>query len=240
MLAALLLLGATELPLVVIDPGHGGAADGAIGVCGAKEKDVTLAISRETAEVLRASGRAQVLLTRETDADISLEARSAIANVAGAALFISIHANSSTRVEARGVETYFLTLRTADRRAAQVAARENEGGVATAHEHEDALGQIIGGLVLSAAHAESQRLALRLQESLHQRLDERGRGVLQAPFIVLANTKMAASLVEVGFLSNEVECALLAAEEHQRRTAEALAAGILAHLLHETEAYAKR
>src|SRR6185436_7435438 len=62
LLAALVL---AELPpLVVIDPGHGGEADGAIGVCGVKEKDVTLAIATEMAAVLRASGRARVVLTR--------------------------------------------------------------------------------------------------------------------------------------------------------------------------------
>ena len=52
------LLGATAgsgRPLVAIDPGHGGELDGAVGICGAKEKDVTLAISLELASLLYGS-----------------------------------------------------------------------------------------------------------------------------------------------------------------------------------------
>jgi N-acetylmuramoyl-L-alanine amidase len=112
-----------ELPLVVIDPGHGGELDGAVGVCGAREDEVTLSIAREMAAVLGASGQARVLLTRQADLNVPLEERSAIANAAGAALFISVHANASTRAESRGLETYFLSQRAADRRAALVAAR---------------------------------------------------------------------------------------------------------------------
>ena len=59
MVAPLLLATALSAPqpIVVIDPGHGGSHDGAVGICGLREKDVTLAISRKLADLLRADGR---------------------------------------------------------------------------------------------------------------------------------------------------------------------------------------
>ena len=72
--------------LIVIDPGHGGDDHGAPGVNGAKEKNVALAIARRLAAELRDRG-ANVILTRDTDAFVTLGERSEIANRAGADLF---------------------------------------------------------------------------------------------------------------------------------------------------------
>jgi N-acetylmuramoyl-L-alanine amidase len=51
-----------------------------------------------------------------------------------------------------------------------------------------------------------------------------GRGVRQAPFAVLAGTRMPSALVEIGFISHPVEGRLLAKERHQKAIARALAA----------------
>ena len=66
----------------------------------------------------------EVVVTRDSDVFIPLEERTAIANRAGADLFLSIHANASTRKDARGLETYFLNFAT-NPEAEAVAAREN-------------------------------------------------------------------------------------------------------------------
>ena len=63
-------------------------------------------------------------MTRDTDVFIPLEERTAIANREGADLFLSIHANASRNVEARGIETYFLNF-AMNPEAEAVAAREN-------------------------------------------------------------------------------------------------------------------
>ena len=53
------------LPMVVIDPGHGGQDPGAIAVGGAYEKDITLAMAKELRRQLLATGRYRVALTRD-------------------------------------------------------------------------------------------------------------------------------------------------------------------------------
>ena len=102
---------------IVIDPGHGGNDAGAIGPTGVMEKTVTLKVSLELKKLLEAEG-ATVIMTRETDTTVSskgakasdieeLGARCEVANRAGADIFISIHADSFTRPEARGTTGYY-------------------------------------------------------------------------------------------------------------------------------------
>ena len=91
---------------VALDPGHGGSATGAQ-YGGVRESDLNLAIARETADALRAHG-IHVVLTRDTDADVSLYRRTALAAEARADLFISIHCNASdTDAEATGIYTAY-------------------------------------------------------------------------------------------------------------------------------------
>ena len=103
--------------LIVIDPGHGGNDAGAIGPTGVMEKNVTLKVSLELKKLLEAEG-AKVVLTREGDTTVSakgakasdieeLGARCDVANRIGAEIFISIHADSFTRPEARGTTGYY-------------------------------------------------------------------------------------------------------------------------------------
>ena len=87
---------------IVIDPGHGGLESGAKGKFGALEKDITLDISLRLKNIIEQKLAYNVVLTRDKDVDVSLENRAAEANNYKAYLFISIHANSSYRKEARG------------------------------------------------------------------------------------------------------------------------------------------
>src|SRR5262249_20904733 len=64
------LRGARSVSRVVLDPGHGGRDNGAIGSSGVKEKDVTLDIARRLAPILAGQGM-QVVLTRSDDAFVS-------------------------------------------------------------------------------------------------------------------------------------------------------------------------
>ncbi|MBR0288755.1 MAG: N-acetylmuramoyl-L-alanine amidase [Selenomonadaceae bacterium] len=102
---------------IVIDPGHGGNDAGAIGPTGVMEKNVTLKVALELRKLLEAEG-AQVIMTRETDVTVSskgakasdieeLGARCDVANCNHADIFISIHADSFTRPEARGTTGYY-------------------------------------------------------------------------------------------------------------------------------------
>lgn len=77
--------------VVALDPGHPPA--GTIGPTGLAEDSVTLAIAKEAARLLQTLG-ARPFLTRGDARPVSLEARLALAEAAGAQLFVSIHANS--------------------------------------------------------------------------------------------------------------------------------------------------
>lgn len=223
--------GSGVLPVVAIDAGHGGTQEGATGICGVLEKDVTLSLAQRVNAILEQSGLAKPLLVREIDETLNLSERSARANAAEAALLVSIHANASPSPTARGIETFFLSNRAATGRLAHLADRENDGlAVPVLDSHDTALQRILLGLSLDAAHTESQALALKVQSVLSERLHSRGRGVLQAPFMVLLGAQMAAVLVEVGFLTHPDECELLASGEHQDAIAEAIATAVLAHL----------
>lgn len=94
--------------LVVIDPGHGGADVGAVGIGDIHEADIVLAISQQVATLLQQQG-IQTLLTRNTDVEIDLEPRVQMAEQANATLFVSIHANSMgmDRPDINGAETYY-------------------------------------------------------------------------------------------------------------------------------------
>src|SRR5207247_3067932 len=91
--AALARAGETRPPRIVIDPGHGGHDPGAQGYV--VEKDVTLAIARRLAGLLRERLGADTILTPSGYATLSLGVRPARATRAGADLFVSTHGHAN-------------------------------------------------------------------------------------------------------------------------------------------------
>jgi N-acetylmuramoyl-L-alanine amidase len=215
--------------VVVLDPGHGGAYphDGAHGRGGLVEKDVALAVALRTKEAMEEAG-VTVVLTREADADLPLVRRAQIANEAGADLFLSIHCNSMPKLKdrllTRGVETYFLSPDPTDSDAKLLAEIENGGPEASPAKSPDAVSGILADLALGQARNDSARLAEIVQRRMVRGARISGRGVRQAPFAVLAGTRMPSALVEIGFISHPLEGRLLAKERHQKAIARALAA----------------
>ncbi|MDZ8257618.1 N-acetylmuramoyl-L-alanine amidase [Nostoc sp. ChiQUE01b] len=94
--------------VVLIDPGHGGKDSGAVGIGGAREKDVILPIGKRLAEILQQNG-VQVVMTRDSDYFVTLPGRVQLAERANADVFVSIHANSAgaSRPDVNGLETYY-------------------------------------------------------------------------------------------------------------------------------------
>lgn len=187
---------------IVIDPGHGGAETGAVGPGGTTEKELALTVSRSLKRLIERRMPVQVVLTRTQDEDLPLETRTAIANQNRADLFVSIHFNSYYGRKATGAETYFLSREASDQVAAAAAAAENRSNEASP---ESDLELILWDLAQTFHLAESQRFANLVQEELNLTLGLRDRGVKQAPFRVLMGAKMAAVLVELGFISNPAE-----------------------------------
>ena len=96
---------------IMIDPGHGGTDPGAVGSDGGavpNEEDFVLDTALRLRTRLAAAG-ADVILTRETDAGVSLTARRDLANTEDPDLFLSIHCNSFSDASANGTETFWWT-----------------------------------------------------------------------------------------------------------------------------------
>ncbi len=95
---------------ICIDPGHGGADPGAVGPTGLREKDVNLAVAKQVAELLKPI--CTVVMTRTSDIRLGntqradLQARVAIAEKEKADRFLSIHCNSFSDRNVRGIETF--------------------------------------------------------------------------------------------------------------------------------------
>jgi N-acetylmuramoyl-L-alanine amidase len=193
--------------IVVIDPGHGGVEEGAVGPTGLREKDVTLALARRLRLALtNADSGVSVVLTRDEDRAVGLDERTGVANHNRADLFLSIHLNASPRAAARGSETYYLSTDATDDEARQLAVQENRsGGGSRSGDHDGALDLVLWDLAQNHHLAESSALAESVQRHLNRLTGTRNRGVRQAPFRVLMGATMPAILVEVGFISNPEE-----------------------------------
>src|ERR1700754_4096282 len=96
------------LPLVMLDPGHGGKDPGAIGISGTYEKQVSLYAAMELKRQLEAGGRYRVELTRARDVFVALDDRVDRAQRRGAALFVSMHADALSDLSVRGASVYSL------------------------------------------------------------------------------------------------------------------------------------
>ena len=211
----------TPHPRIVIDPGHGGTEDGAIGHAGLKEKDLTLEISRRLGDLLANRLGAEVIYTRTADLTVPLEARAAVANQAGADLFISIHANSSDDPGARGVETYYV-------------AKGPSPVVPSLSERENAPKASAKPVAEDRRLNESHKLAVDVQQALYRAFcGEKGvlnRGVKQAPFVVLLDAEMPSILAEVAFVTSPADEHRLTTAEGQEAVADALYRGIARYL----------
>ena len=210
---------------IVIDAGHGGHDPGAHGN-GVNESELTLDVALRLQKLLDKSG-VEVVMTRDTDVFIPLEERTAIANREGADLFLSIHANASRNIMARGVETYFLNFAN-NPEAEAVAAREN----ATSGQPMHSLPDIVRAIALNNKINESRDLAETVQKSMIKRLTPKNRtirdlGVKQAPFVVLIGAGMPSVLAEISFVTNKQDGTLLKTQGYRQQIAQALMDAVL-------------
>ncbi|HET7617202.1 MAG TPA: N-acetylmuramoyl-L-alanine amidase [Vicinamibacterales bacterium] len=205
---------------VVIDAGHGGHDPGAHGN-GLDEADLTLDVALRVRDLLQKEG-VEVVMTRDTDIFIPLEERTAIANRAGADVFLSIHANASRNKAAHGIETYFLNFAT-NPEAEAVAARENAGSARNMNKLPD----IVKAIALNNKINESRDFADMVQRSMVKRLKPRNSalrdlGVKQAPFVVLIGAGMPSVLAEISFVTNKQEGRLLKTSSYRQQIAQSL------------------
>jgi len=219
-----------QINRIVIDPGHGGFDDGAVGNNKVKEKDIVLDIAKALYSELTEKGK-KVFLMREADYYLTLAERTALANRYRADLFISIHCNSADSKTASGVETYYCSEVASSAEAQRVAEFENRvlkefDGMT---EEKEGYLDLEGLLFLCARQLywkESEKQARSVQNELKGKLSLNNRGIHSAGFFVLKNAKMPSILVEAGFLSNPQEENLIKTVSFQKGVAKAISSAL--------------
>lgn len=186
--------------VVAIDPGHGGIDPGAVSRDGLLEKDVVLAVALYLRHLLESAG-ADVVMTRETDEDLSLSddvslaaqkrsdmrRRANLVNLSRPDIFVSIHANHYPSSRWYGAQTFY-------------HPRGRKG---------------------------SRELAECIQEALvkvTKRTWRDASDVIQ--HYLLTAVEAPACTVEIGFMSNPEEAALLGNPEYQKLLAWSIFTGI--------------
>lgn len=213
------------LPLVMLDPGHGGKDPGAIGVSGTYEKFIAEAASAELERRLRRSGRYRVARTREQDIFIPLEDRVAIAQGRRAALFISMHADALHDSSVRGASVYTLSDRASDAQSARLAAKENSADRFAGPQFagtSPAVQAILASLVRQETRQGSARMARSVVGAFDGRIDLLAHPDRSAAFVVLKSMTIPSVLVEMGFMSNRIDEAALRQASHRADVAAAM------------------
>jgi N-acetylmuramoyl-L-alanine amidase len=206
-----------RIAAIIIDPGHGGRDSGALGTISANgrntqvmEKDIVLKVSLALRDRLSASfPDKRILMTRNSDVFISLEQRADMANSVTARdneaiIFISIHANSATNRNARGYEIWHIT--SGHRRFLLDTSR---------HNYSPDILAILNAMLEEEIKTESILLADAILQGFDNgfgsSLPSRGRKAND--WFVVRNSRMPAVLVELGFLSNNQDAALMTSDE---------------------------
>lgn len=187
--------------IIAVDPGHGGADPGMVGLNGLEEKEINLKIACKLERVLTDKGY-QVVMTRKKDQGLydasapnkksqDMQRRIAFLEKASPVLTVSIHQNSYSDPGIKGPQVfYYETSREGKRLAQEVQESMNR-----------------------------------------KLLPERPRGIKgNTSYYLLKRSKGTLIIVECGFLTNPEEAALLQKEEYQQKVAQAVADGIESYL----------
>lgn len=213
------------VPLVMLDPGHGGKDPGAIGVSGTYEKQVALATALELKHQLESSGRYRVALTRTSDVFIPLEGRVDRAQQHGAALFVSMHADALSDHSVRGASVYTLSTNASDAQTAALARTENSADRFIGRQWHDTtpeVAHILASLVRQETRANSVRIARNMVGHLDQEVPMLPNPERHAGFVVLKAADIPSVLVEMGFMSNPKDEAALRQAGHRKMVAQSM------------------
>lgn len=190
--------------VIVLDPGHGGADPGMLGIGGLEEKKINLEVSLRLQRVLEEKGFT-VVMTRETDRGLydessnskksqDMQRRIALINESKPVLTVSVHQNSYQDSSVKGPQVFY-------------------------YEHS------AEGEKLAKALQDSLNTGLNVERPRVEKAN--------TTYYLLKRSEGTLVIAECGFLTNPDEAALLQTEEYQEKVAAALAEGILTYLEQE-------
>lgn len=221
--------------VIVIDAGHGGVDPGAVRRK-IYEKRITLAMAATLKSYLESSKRYKVVLTRSRDTFLELRERIQVAHVNDADLFISLHADTHPKSSTRGASVYTLSEKASDKEAAALAASENSSdSVAGAGPVVD---DLTGDILRDLQRRQTDRHSAIFAEFLTDQFDKRGVKLARykahrfAGFVVLKSPSTPSVLVEMGYLSNKHDKALLLKKDYRAKLAKAILASIDQYFKH--------
>jgi N-acetylmuramoyl-L-alanine amidase len=212
--------------VIVIDPGHGGADSGTVGLDGMLEKNLVLDEARRLASALEKRGYS-IHLTRDTDVYIPLDQRVNAARDVGADLFISLHADSNPDPNVFGASVYTLSEAGSDREAAALARKENRSDIVAGVDlsgQSSPVASILIGLAQRDTINRSVKFAQNLVGELGRVTDTLPREPHRsAAFVVLKAPDVPAVLIELGYLTNPRDSAQMGTEEWRNGVSSAIA-----------------
>jgi len=188
----------TAKRVIVIDPGHGGFDPGKLGIHGAHEKDINLAIALKLQAYLEQSG-AFVVMTRTSDEGLNEEGdnnkkrsdmrrRKELINSSEGDILISIHQNSFSESKYKGAQVFY-------------------------HGHS------------KEGERLAKSIQKQLREFVDPTNKREAKA--NTDYYVLKTTNIPAVIVECGFLTNPEEEANLNNEIYQEKIAWAIYLGIV-------------
>ncbi len=183
--------------IIVIDAGHGGFDPGKIGVNGALEKDINLAIALQLRNLLKADGY-EVVMVRESDCGLYQETdsnkkstdmrnRVKLIEEIKPLLAVSIHQNSFTQESSHGAQVFYYDGSVEGEKLAKI------------------MQQTIKDVIADGNH--------RVEKS-------------NTSYYMLKKSTCPLIIVECGFLSNSKEANLLITDDYQKKMASAIKQGI--------------
>jgi N-acetylmuramoyl-L-alanine amidase len=218
-------------PLIVLDPGHGGIDTGTRAPNGECEKDIVLDVAKRLRERIEKSGKYRVLMTRTDDTFVPLADRVQIARKAGAALFVSIHADSLPHKEgdAEGATVYTLSDTPSDPQAARLAEEENRSDVIAGVDLKDEPDDV-AGILLDLAQRETKTFSVQFAHKLVGDMKATTRlhkePIKSAGFRVLRAPDVPSVLIELGYVSNKHDLQSLDSDSWRDRTADSIASAV--------------
>ena len=215
---------------IIIDAGHGGKDPGATWdykvngkTIKSVEKDITLKVSLQLHAALAAAyPDKKLLLTRSKDDTLTLQERVNKANsiplaANEAAIYISLHANSSMNRTARGYEVWYLS-----------PSYRREVIDKSKYTDSSEVLPILNTMMEEEITTESILLANYLLKRMGEEIGKQSvsRGLKAEEWFVVRNARMPSVLVELGFVSNEIEALLMNENAYLKKLSEALYKGI--------------
>jgi N-acetylmuramoyl-L-alanine amidase len=233
----------TYKPIVVIDPGHGGQDSGAQKF-GTMEKDVVLTFGRLLRDKLVATGRYQVLMTRDTDVFVELDDRLEFAEKNKAALFISVHADYANS-SARGATIYSLREGVAEdlKRSAKASVSEKAlvgKDLAAVRQEAGADTDLVKNILADLAQREVDVTRERTNVFTRSVIEFMGQSTglkdnpdRTAAFRVLRTAQLPSVLIELGFVSNKDDAQLLKSDTWRNKVTDSIATAVDNYFSHQ-------